>query len=100
MTGVGADPYLAPEFPGITDKLNIGDWDPPFPFENRRVGKQDEAFWKKYRATPKAYVTLAAGQRLWGSRFGQLTSLRWPRPTAAVIRPRRRNSSATACWPI
>ncbi len=76
LEGVAADAGLTPEFPGITDKLNIGDWDPPFPFENRRVGKQDEAFWKQYRATPKAYVTLAAGQRLWGSRFGQLTSLR------------------------
>jgi ABC-type antimicrobial peptide transport system permease subunit len=76
MTGAAADPGLTPEFPGITDRLTIGDWDPPFPFDNKRVKKRDEDYWKKYRATPKAYVTLAAGQRLWGSRFGQLTSLR------------------------
>src|SRR5262249_12435748 len=30
----------------------------------------------KYRTTPKAFVTLSAGQKLWGSRVGNVTSLR------------------------
>lgn len=76
IRGAADDPDLTPEFPGITDKLDIRDWNPPFPYDNKRVKKRDEDYWRKYRTTPKAYVTLAAGQRLWGSRFGQLTSVR------------------------
>jgi putative ABC transport system permease protein len=76
LQGVAADPDLAPAFPGITDKLDIRNWDPPFPYHNERVKPRDERYWEEYRTTPKAYVTLAAGQKLWGSRFGNLTSIR------------------------
>lgn len=76
LRGVAADPDLTPEFPGITDKLSIADWDPPFPYDNQRVKQRDEDYWRDYRTTPKAYVTLVAGQRLWSSRFGWLTSIR------------------------
>jgi ABC-type lipoprotein release transport system permease subunit len=80
MTGPAADPDLTPEFPGITDKLSIDQWNPPFPFDNKRVKPADERYWRAYRTAPKAYVTLSAGQRLWGSRFGQLTSVRLAAP--------------------
>src|SRR5262249_21383836 len=69
LAAPGGDPALTPEFPGITDKLTIDQWDPPFPYEPRRVKPRDERYWREYRTTPKAYVTLAEGQRLWGSRF-------------------------------
>jgi putative ABC transport system permease protein len=77
MTGVGADAYLAPEFPGITDKLTLGEWDPPFPYDNSKIKKRDEDYWDKYRATPKAYVNKAVGRKLFGSRFGFATSVRF-----------------------
>jgi ABC-type antimicrobial peptide transport system permease subunit len=77
LDGAADDPNLTPEFRGITDKLTIRDWKPPFPYDNRRVKpSRDEVYWNRHRATPKAYVNLATGQRLWGSRFGQLTSIR------------------------
>src|SRR5579883_176475 len=76
LEGVADDPDLTPEFPGITDKLSITEWDPPFPYDNKRIKPRDEDYWRAYRTTPKAYVTLATGQRLWGSRFGRLTSVR------------------------
>jgi ABC-type lipoprotein release transport system permease subunit len=76
LEGAANDPDLTPEFPGITDKLDLRDWNPPFPYHNDRVGRRDELFWENYRTTPKAYVTLADGQGLWGSRFGSLTSIR------------------------
>jgi ABC-type antimicrobial peptide transport system permease subunit len=77
LQGAADDPDLTPEFPGITDKLDIGQWEnPPFPYNPKRVKPADEDYWRRYRTTPKAYVTLAKGQALWGSRFGQLTSLR------------------------
>ena len=77
MTGVGADPYLAPEFPGITDKLRLGEWDPPFPYDNSKIKKRDEDYWDRYRATPKAYVNKSVGRKLFGSRFGFATSVRF-----------------------
>jgi ABC-type lipoprotein release transport system permease subunit len=76
LSGVAADPALTPEFPGITDKLDIRKWDPPFPYDNTKIKPRDERYWKEHRTTPKAYVTLAQGQKLWGSRFGNLTSIR------------------------
>lgn len=77
LTGALDDPDLTPEFPGITDKLDMGSWqNPPFPFERKRIKPADEDYWKRYRTTPRAYVSLKTGQRLWGSRFGQLTSIR------------------------
>src|SRR5262249_38196310 len=76
LRGAADDPDLTPEFPGITDKLGIRDWNPPFPYDNKRVQPRDETYWEQYRTTPKAYVRLDDGQWLWGSRFGQLTSIR------------------------
>ncbi len=76
LAGVSGDPDLTPEFPGITDKLTIDQWDPPFPYDNRRIKPRDEKYWREYRTTPKAYVNLKKGQELWGSRFGDVTSFR------------------------
>jgi ABC-type lipoprotein release transport system permease subunit len=76
LDGPAADPNLSPDFPGITDKLGLRDWDPPFPYDNRRITKRDEDYWAQYRTTPKAYVTLATGKKLFGSRFGDVTSIR------------------------
>jgi ABC-type lipoprotein release transport system permease subunit len=78
MTGAADDPDLTPRFPGITDKLTIRDWadDLPFTVDRKRLKKADNAYWDRYRATPKAYVTLKTAQDLWGGRYGNLTSIR------------------------
>jgi putative ABC transport system permease protein len=76
LSGVSGDPDLTPEFPGITDKLTIDQWDPPFPYDNKRIKPRDEKYWREYRTTPKAHITLKKGQELWGSRFGNVTSFR------------------------
>lgn len=70
------DRNLAPDYPGISGAENVADWDPPFPLELKRIRQQDEDYWHKYRATPKAYIRLAAGQNLWRSRYGAVTSVR------------------------
>ncbi len=82
MTGAGADATLTPEYPGITGQESLSDWDPPFPLDLSRITPRDEEYWDKYRAAPKAIVTLADGQRLWGSRYGRLTSIRFALPDA------------------
>lgn len=70
------DPDLTPELPGVTDQASIDDWNPPFPFESERIRQKDEDYWDDHRTTPKAFISLAAGRRLWSSRFGDTTSLR------------------------
>ena len=82
LQGAAADRGLAPDFPGITDSEDIDDWDPPFPIDLARVRKPDEDYWRRYRATPKAFLRLEDGQALWRSRYGKLTSLRFAPPEA------------------
>lgn len=70
------DTTMAPHIPGVTDARSITAWDPPFPLDIARIRPIDEEFWHRYKATPKAIVPLATGQKLWESRFGKLTALR------------------------
>jgi putative ABC transport system permease protein len=79
------DPDLTPEVPGITDQASIANWDPPFPFDNDRMRDQDDLYWENHRTTPKAYISLAAGQKLWGSRFGRTTSFRIPAAEGVTV---------------
>ncbi len=66
---------LVPPLPGVTDRSTMADWTPPFPFNIRRIRPADERYWREHGAAPKAFVSLAAGRRLWSSRFGQNTSI-------------------------
>jgi ABC-type lipoprotein release transport system permease subunit len=76
IAGAAADRDLAPVYPGITAAQDFADWDPPFPIDLRRVRPQDEAYWKAYRTTPKAFIAFEDGRKLWQSRFGDRTSMR------------------------
>ena len=81
LEGAAADKNLTPTVRGLTDKSTIEDWDLPFEIQRGRIKPDDDKYWTKYAATPKAFVSLATGRRLWASRFGQTTALRI-RPTA------------------
>jgi putative ABC transport system permease protein len=70
------DRTLAPEYPGITQSSTLADWDPPFPMDLKKVRPIDEEYWKLYRTTPKGFIHIDDGKKLWGSRFGHLTSVR------------------------
>lgn len=72
------DPDLTPTVKGITDQETIDNWDAPFEYDRTRIRPQDDQYWRNHRTTPKAFVSLATGQRLWGSRFGNVTSIRIP----------------------
>ncbi len=85
MAGIAVDRDLTPEYPGITEAQTIGDWDPPFPVDLKKVRPRDEEYWKKYRTAPKAFVALATAQKLWGSRFGKVTSVRVEGSDAATF---------------
>ncbi|MCS6862306.1 MAG: FtsX-like permease family protein, partial [Abditibacteriales bacterium] len=78
MTGAAVDPDLMPAIPGLTDKKNCRDWEPGVPIDLEKIRDKDEDYWDKYRGTPKAFITLKAGQRIWNNRFGNLTAVRYP----------------------
>jgi putative ABC transport system permease protein len=78
-----ADRTLMPDYPGIEKAESTSDWDAGFPLVHK-IRQKDEDYWKQHRGTPKAFVTLAAGQKMWGNRFGELTAIRFPTPTNSV----------------
>lgn len=77
LSGPANDRGFTPDVPGITDVETFADWRQPFPLELKRVTSRDDDYWSGYRATPKMFVTLAAAQSLWRSRYGSLTSFRF-----------------------
>jgi putative ABC transport system permease protein len=80
LKGIYADRTLMPDFPGVAKAESTHDWDTGFPLVYR-IRDKDEGYWKQHRGTPKAFVTLAAGQAMWASRFGSLTAIRYALPT-------------------
>jgi putative ABC transport system permease protein len=78
LEGAAEDPELMPEFPGIATADNCIDWDTSMPVSYDRIRDKDEAYWDSYGGTPKAFIPLAEGQKLWANRFGQLTAVRFP----------------------
>jgi putative ABC transport system permease protein len=67
-----------PDFPGVSDVDNCRDWEPGIPMDMKAIRDKDEDYWDEYKGTPKGFITLAAGQKLWANRFGNLTAIRLP----------------------
>jgi ABC-type antimicrobial peptide transport system permease subunit len=81
LEGIYADRTLMPDFPGIEKAERTSDWDAGFELVYT-IRTKDEDYWKQHRGTPKAFVTLAAGQKMWANRFGNLTAVRVLKPAA------------------
>ena len=95
IAGAAADPDLTPDYPGITEATNVIDWDPPFPVDLGLIRPVDETYWDDYRTTPKAFIPLAAGQEMWASRWGRVTSVRlYPAPGEDLAATRDRLAAA------
>ncbi len=73
-----SEPGWMPAFPGLSDVENCRDWEPGIPIDLDNIRDKDEEYWDSYRGTPKAFITLRAGQSMWENRFGNLTALRFP----------------------
>lgn len=79
MVGPAVDRYLVPAFEGITDADSIDEWNAPFPVDLTQVTEQDEAYWTRYKTTPKAFVSLNTAKSMWQSNQPEaqwVTSLR------------------------
>ncbi len=76
IDGLAADRELMPPYPGLADADDCAQWEPGIPIELARIRDKDEQYWDDYRGTPKAFVSLETGRRLWRNRFGDLTAVR------------------------
>ena len=66
-----------PDFPGVSDVDNCRDWDPGIPMDTKKIRDKDEKYWDDYKGTPKGFISLEDGQKLWANRFGNLTAIRF-----------------------
>lgn len=64
-----------PRFPGLSDAESCGEWDTGIPIVHE-VRERDEDYWNQYRGSPKGFVSLQAGQKMWGNLWGSLTGIR------------------------
>ena len=111
LAGAADDRAFTPDVPGVTDQRSINDWSrpghtPPFPFDASLVRGKNEQYWRQHRATPKAFVALATGRKLWSSRFGRTTSIRvapgpqvvgWDKAALAAAGPPRTGTTGGPC---
>src|SRR5262249_52474917 len=93
--------YLTPQIRGMTDEgARLGDWNRPpmLPQKTVQARVKDNSpraqFYEKFKAAPMAFVNLATAERLFGSRYGSVTSVRiapaadeTPEQTADRLRP-------------
>ncbi|MES2705275.1 MAG: ABC transporter permease [Verrucomicrobiota bacterium] len=84
-----------PNFPGVTESENCRDWKPGIPINQSLIRDKDDAYWKERKGTPKIFLTLNDGQKLWTNRFGGLTSL-WIPSTEPVDALRAKLQAALA----
>jgi putative ABC transport system permease protein len=78
------DRTLMPDFPGMSDAGNCRDWETGAPVDLGKIRDKDEQYWNDYRGTPKAFISLAAGQKLWDNAFGHATAYRFPAQGVAL----------------
>ena len=84
------DRILMPDFPGLAGATSCRDWTPGVAVDLSRITARDQAYWDRYRGSPKAFVTLKTARRLWSSRFGGLTAVRFAgSPRQAMELPRK-----------
>lgn len=78
MTDPEVTKAWTPEFPGVSDVDNCRDWEPGIPMDMKAIRDKDEKYWDDYKGTPKGFISLADGQKLWNNRFGAHTAIRFP----------------------
>jgi len=84
LEGGAVDPTLMPDFPGMSEAEDCREWDAGFDIDYDLIRDKDEAYWDKYRGTPKAYIALPVAEKLWANRFGTHTAVRAPLDGATV----------------
>jgi putative ABC transport system permease protein len=68
---------LMPSFPGLSDAGHCREWETGVPINLDKIRDKDEDYWNEYKGTPKAYISINLGQKIWQNQFGKLTALRF-----------------------
>jgi len=76
IEGRYTDKELMPNLPGMSDAGNCRDWKAGVPINLESIRDKDEAYWKQYKGTPKAFISLKKAHQLWANRFGNYTAIR------------------------
>jgi len=69
---------LMADIPDLTDVGSCSDWQGKYDIDMGRVAEADKRYFKQYRTTPRALITLAMAQHLWKNRFGEFTAIKDP----------------------
>ncbi len=85
IEGFFADPSLMPNFPGLKEAQSCQNWNPGVPIDVKKIRSKDEIYWQQYSGTPKAWLNLAVGQKLWSNNFGNLTAIRYPKQAQKIV---------------
>jgi ABC-type lipoprotein release transport system permease subunit len=65
---------LMPEFPGLSDAGNCKEWEAGIPIDFESIRDKDEAYWKDFKGSPKAFINTHEAVEMWGNRFGAYTA--------------------------
>jgi ABC-type lipoprotein release transport system permease subunit len=68
---------MMPGFPGMNNAGNCKEWETGVPIDLDRIRDKDEDYWNVYRGTPKAFISMEDGQRIWDNPFGTVTAFRF-----------------------
>ncbi len=68
---------LMPSFPGLSNAGHCKDWKTDVPIDLDNIRDKDEEYWNIYKGTPKAYISIHSGQKLWKNQFGNLSAIRF-----------------------
>ena len=71
------DRALMPDFPGMKNTGNCRDWETGTPIDLSKIRSKDEEYWNLYKGTPKAWISLTDGQKIWKNPFGTSTAFRF-----------------------
>jgi len=77
LAGDADDADLMPALPGIAIEPDCR-WTGDGTVDFKTIRPKDHQYWRDHKGTPKAFVTLAAGEAMWANRFGRRTAIRWP----------------------
>lgn len=84
IMGAYADSSLMPHIPGISDAGHCREWEAGIPVDLSLIRQKDEAYWNRYRGTPKIFVSPELAGEVWSNRFGKYTAVRFPPGVADV----------------
>ena len=90
-----------PVFPGLAGVDSCTAWDVGMPMDDAKLkDAANEAYWKQWRETPKAFVTYAAGKACFGTFFGEAMCVRVAADEAAVRRALKSQTPAQAGFAV